>query len=107
MGSEGMALDRKERKVPIDLSETMTAKDDFTIELPDGYAIDEMPEPVKLDMDFASYESSSQLTGNSLHYTRTYTVRKVTLPADRYADVQKMASVIEADEQNHAVFKKK
>ena len=107
LGSEGMATDRKERKVPIDLSETMTANDDFTIELPEGYAVDELPEPVKLDMDFASYESSSQLTGNSLHYTRTYTVRQVTLPANRYADVQKMASVIEADEQSHAVFKKK
>ena len=107
LGSEGMATDRKERKVPIDLSGTLTAKDDFTIELPEGYAVDEMPEPVKLDMDFASYESASQLTGNSLHYTRTYTVRKVTLPANRYADVQKMASVIEADEQSHAVFKKK
>ena len=107
MGSAGMATDRKERKVPIDLSETMTAKDDFTIDLPEGYAVDEMPEPVKLDMDFASYESSSQLTGNSLHYTSTYTVRQVTLPANRYADVQKMASVIEADEQSNAVFKKK
>lgn len=107
LGSDGLALDRKVRKVPIDLRETMTLKDDFTIELPAGYAVDEMPEPVKLDLGFASYESSSDLTANSLHYRRTYTVRQVSLPADRYGDVQKLAGVIEADEQNHAVFKKK
>jgi hypothetical protein len=107
MGSEGMALDKKVRSIPIDLRQTMVAKDDFTIEMPAGYTVDEMPEPVKLDVGFASYESSTQLTGNSLHYTRTYTVRQVSLPADRYADVQKLAAAIDADEQNHAVFKKK
>jgi len=85
----------------------MTEKDDFTIQLPEGYAVDEMPDPVKLDLGFASYESSSQLDGNSLHYSRTYTVRQVSLPADRYGDVQKLAAAIDADEQNHAVLKKK
>ena len=107
LGSEGLPIDRKARQVPIDLRQTMVAKDDFTIELPPGYAIDEMPEDVRLDLDFASYESSSKLDGNALHYTRTYTVRQVSLPASRYADVQKLAATIGADEQNHAVLKKK
>jgi hypothetical protein len=107
MGSEGLPLDRKKRKVPIDLRETMTARDDFTIEIPPGYAVDEMPDPVKLDVGFASYESATSVEGNTLHYTRTYTVRQVSLPADRYGDVQKLAAAIDADEQSNAVFKKK
>ncbi len=107
MGSEGPALDRKPRVVPIDLKQTMVAKDDFTIELPPGYAVDELPDPVKMDLGFAAYESSSKVEGNTLHYTSTYTVRQVSLAADRYADVQKLAAVIDADEQNKAVLKKK
>ena len=107
LGSEGMPIDRKPRSMPIDLKQTMIASDDFTIELPAGYAIDEVPDPVKLDVGFASYESSSKVNGNSLHYTRTYIVRQVSLPADRYPDVQKLAATIDADEQNHAVLKKK
>jgi len=107
MGSEGPALDRKPRVVPIDLKQTMVAKDDFTIELPPGYAVDELPDPVKIDLGFAAYESSSKVEGNTLHYTSTYTVRQVSLPANRYADVQKLAAVIDADEQNKAVLKKK
>ncbi len=106
LGSEGLETDRKARHVPINLRETMQAKDDFTIELPPGYTVDEMPDPVKLDLDFASYESSSTVKDNVLHYTRTYTVREVTLPADRYSDVQKLAEVIAADEQSRAVLKK-
>ena len=107
LGSENLPIDRKPRLVPIDLKQTMTENDDFTIELPDGYAVDEMPDPVKLDLGFASYESASSINGNLLHYTRTYTVRQVSLPANRYADFQKLAAVIDADEQNHAVLKKK
>ena len=107
LGSQGFELDRKHRTYPIDLRETMLASDDYTITLPEGYAVDELPEPVKLDVGFASYESSTKLDGNALHYTRTYTVRELSLPADRYEDLQKFAAAIEADEQNHAVFKKK
>ncbi|MCU1223180.1 MAG: transglutaminase protein [Edaphobacter sp.] len=106
LGSEGLQTEHKIRSVPIDLRETMQAKDDYDIELPPGYAVDEIPEPVKLDLGFAAYESSSHVKDNVLHYTRTYTVREVTLPAERYGDVQKLAGVIAADEQNHAVLKK-
>ncbi len=41
-GSEGFELDKKARSVPIDLKQTMVATDDFTIELPHGYTMDEL-----------------------------------------------------------------
>jgi hypothetical protein len=108
LGSEYLEVDHKKRHdVPVNLDETMQAQDDYTIELPTGYAIDEVPDPIKLDLGFASYESSSTVKDNVLHYTRTYTVREVTLPSDKYPDVQKLAGVIAADEQSNAVLKKK
>ncbi|HWW98166.1 MAG TPA: DUF3857 and transglutaminase domain-containing protein [Edaphobacter sp.] len=106
LGSEDLRTDQKKRHVPINLNETMQEQDDYSIELPPGYAIDEIPDPVKLDLGFASYESASTVKDNILHYTRTYTVREVTLPADKYSDLQKLASVIAADEQRNAVLKK-
>jgi hypothetical protein len=106
LGSEGLEADRKPRHVPINLSETLQEQDDYTINLPPGYVVDEIPDPVKLDLGFASYESSSSVKDNVLHYTRTYTVREVTLPADKYSDVQKLSGVIAADEQQNAVLKK-
>jgi hypothetical protein len=106
LGSDSLHTDTKKRRVPINLSETMQEHDDYDIELPPGYAVDEIPDPVKLDLGFASYESSSTIKNNVLHYTRTYTVREVTLPADKYPEIQKLAGVIAADEQNSAVLKK-
>ena len=97
---------RKQRTVPIDLEETMQAVDDYSIELPSGYTVDELPDPVKLDLGFAAYQSKTALEGNKLHYSRTYTVRQVTLPAEKYPELQKLAGVIAADEESRAVLKK-
>ncbi len=106
LGSYALNVDRKTRALPINLQQTMRATDEFDIALPDGFVVDELPDPVKLDVGFASYESSTELRGKSLHYTRTYTVRQVTLPADQYPAVQLLAGVIGADEQSRAVLKR-
>ncbi|WP_051979712.1 DUF3857 domain-containing transglutaminase family protein [Edaphobacter aggregans] len=106
LGEEAPRVDHKPRTVPIDLTETMQASDDYDIELPAGYVVDELPDPVKVDLGFASYESQSQVKGNVLHYSRTYTVRQVTLPPEKYADLQKLSSVIATDEQSRAILKK-
>ena len=84
----------------------MQEQDEFSIELPDGYAVDELPDPVALDMGFATYTSSSKMEGHTLHYTRTYTVKELVLPASRYSEWQKLAGAIANDEQSSAVFKK-
>ncbi len=106
LGSEAMQIDRKQRKVGIDLGETMQAHDTFTIDLPDGYTVDEVPDPVKVDLGFASYESATELNGHALRYSRTFVLKQVTLPAEKYAQVQQLAGLIAADEQSRVVLKR-
>jgi hypothetical protein len=105
-GSYALPVDHKSRKVAIDLHETMQGTDSFDIQLPDGYTVDELPDPVKEDFGFASYESSTKLDGRTIHYTRTFTLRQVSLPADRYADLQRFAGIIAADEDSRVVLKR-
>ena len=107
LGSYELPLDRKPRKVAIDLRQTMQGHDEFDIELPDGYAVDEVPDPVKLDWGFATYESKTEVHGNVLHYARTYTLREVMLGAARYKELQDMTAAIGADEQSQVVLKRK
>ena len=105
-GSLSLPVDHKKRRVGIDLEHTMHASDDFEIEIPAGYVVDELPDPVKVDMGFASYESSTVVQGKNLHYTRSYTLRQVSLPADKYPELQQLAGIIEGDEQGRAVLKR-
>ncbi|MGI4827270.1 MAG: DUF3857 domain-containing transglutaminase family protein [Janthinobacterium lividum] len=106
LGSYGLPVDREPRKVAIDLHETMQGTDEFDIELPEGYVVDELPDPVKADLGFASYVSSSELRGRTLHYSRTFTLREMTLPPEKYEDVRHLASLIAADESSRAVLKR-
>ena len=105
-GSYTLPIDHKTRKVAIDLRRTMQGTDSFDIQLPEGYTVDELPDPVKADVGFASYESSTKLDGRTLHYTRTFTLRQVSLPADKYVDLQRFIGLIAADEDSRVVLKR-
>jgi transglutaminase-like putative cysteine protease len=106
VGSLALPFDDKPRVYPIDLDATGRWRDSFDIAIPTGYAVDETPDPVSLDLDFASYHSSVSAKGNLLHYEREYVVRQVELPAARTADFRHLESVILSDEKNAAVLKK-
>jgi hypothetical protein len=106
VGSHALPFDDKPRIYPIDLDATGRWRDSFDITLPPGYVIDETPDPVSLDLDFASYHSSVTANGNLLHYEREYVVRQVEIPPAKYADFRHLESVILSDEKNSAVLKK-
>ena len=106
LGTYELEVDRKPRHVEINLEQTMQGTDEYDIELPQGYVVDELPDPVKIDVGFASYVSSTELHGRVLHYSRTYTVKQVTVPATKYEAVQQLAAAIAADEGSQAILKR-
>jgi hypothetical protein len=106
IGSDTLPSDDKARTVPIDLNATGHWHDSYDIALPDGYVVDEMPDPVNLDTDFASYHSTISAKDKVLHYERDYTVKKVELPAEKQADFRHLEGVILSDERATVVLKK-
>jgi Domain of Unknown Function with PDB structure (DUF3857)/Transglutaminase-like superfamily len=106
VGSESLHFDDKPRKVPFDLDATGRWRSSYDITLPAGYVVDETPDPVDIDMDFASYHASATAKGNVLHYEMVYTVRQVEIPANRAADFRKFELAILSDEKGTAVLKK-
>jgi len=106
VGSMSMRFDDKPRTVPIDLDATGRWHSSFDIALPAGYVVDELPDPVAVDMDFASYRTQVTVKDNVLHYERDYSVRQVEIPASRAADFRKLEATILEDEQSTAVLKR-
>jgi len=106
VGSDVLPNDSKPRTVPIDLNATGHWHDSYDIALPEGYAVDEVPDPVNLEMDFASYHSSVSAEGQVLHYERDYKVKAVELPAEKAADFRRLEGTILADEKANVVLKK-
>jgi hypothetical protein len=99
-------FDDKPRKFPIDLGASGHWHDSFDIALPPGYVVDETPDPVDLDVGFATYHSAITAKDNQLHYERDYVVRKVELGANEAGVYRRIESAILADEKGTAVLKK-
>jgi transglutaminase-like putative cysteine protease len=106
-GSDAWSLPREPRVWPIDLGAIQRRTDHIDIALPAGYVADELPEPVSLDTDFASYHSAVTADASALHYTREYTVKQLELEPSRYDDLRKFSERITYDEATSAVLKKK
>lgn len=99
-------MEGKPRTYPIEIGHPGRWRDSFDVTLPAGYAVDELPEPVSVDMDFASYHASATAKGSVLHYEREYVVRAVDIPATRASDYRKLEAAIVTDERGTAVLKK-
>jgi len=106
VGSYARPFDDKPRTYPIDLEATGRWRDSFDIAIPPDYVVDETPDPVDVDLDFASYHSKIAANGNTLHYEREYVVRQVEIPAAKAADFRHLENAILTDEKGTAVLKK-
>jgi transglutaminase-like putative cysteine protease len=106
VGSVALPFDDKSRIYPIDLDATGRWRDSFDITIPPGYVVDETPDPVSIDVGFASYHSTVSAKANLLHYEREYVVRQVEIPPSKAADFRLLESTILSDEKDSAVLKK-
>ena len=99
-------MEGKPRLYPIELGHPGTWKDSFDITLPAGYAVDDTPGPVSVDVEFASYKSQVTAKGNTLHYESEYVVRDVEIPPAKAGDFRRLEQAIVASEKSSAVLKK-
>ena len=96
----------KPRTYAIELGHTGRFQDSFDIAIPAGYVVDETPDPVDMNVGFASYKSAVTVKGNLLHYEREYVVKAVEIPGAKASEFRKLQSAIMDDERSTAVLKK-
>jgi Domain of Unknown Function with PDB structure (DUF3857)/Transglutaminase-like superfamily len=103
--SDPVEQERKPRRYPIELRRTSRETDTYEIEIPHDYKVDDIPDPVKIDVGFASYQSKVEIEGSKIRYWREYIVRDMSVNLDHIADWRKLQGVIGADEAAAVVLK--
>jgi hypothetical protein len=106
VGEKSITLERKPRRFPFQFEDTSRETDVYEIGLPKEYVVDDVPEPVNVDMGFATYQSKVEVTGNKLRYSREFVRREVLLKPDRTEELRKMQGIIGADENAAVVLKR-
>lgn len=99
-------LTEKKRLSPVELdSQALTETATFT--LPAGFAVDEMPEPVDLDTAFGKYSTKYEVKGDKLQFMRSLTIKRSSVPADKYDTVRSFFTKMRDAEQAPVVLIRK
>ena len=77
------------------------------IKLPDGFEVDEVPEAVKLESEFGTYDVSYEVEGTHLIFTRSLTLNRAMIPADKYDSVKAFFGKVHGAEQAPVVLLRK
>jgi hypothetical protein len=101
-----LAFTNRERKHPVVL-DASAYTETVKIKLPEGFDVDELPDPVKLDAPFGSYSTTYEVKDGQLHFRRAFQTRATTIPPDNYPQVRSFFERIRAAEQSPVVLAKK
>jgi hypothetical protein len=96
----------KARHYAYEFPAPFVASDAVEITMPEGFKIDELPDPAKTSFPWGEYTSRTLADGNVLRYTREYRMATTLVPVDRIDQLNKLFSQIMVDEKNMAVLKK-
>jgi hypothetical protein len=75
--------------------------------LPQGFVVDETPDPVNLDTPFGKYSTSYEIKENSLIFKRSLVLNSAVIPVDKYASVKDFFVKIRSAEQSPVVLMRK
>lgn len=103
---EGLSLTAGQRKHPVVLKSNAYSET-VRIKLPEGFAIDELPDPVNIQTGFGSYSTSYKVDNGELIFQRNLMQRATTIPVDKYESVRKFFESILAAEQAPVVLARK
>jgi hypothetical protein len=104
--SEDLTLTAPARKHPVVLRNTAYSET-VRVELPAGFTVDEVPDPVKIQTPFGSYATSYEVKGNELVFKRQLSQQAITIAAADYEVVRKFFESIRAAENAPVVLARK
>jgi hypothetical protein len=103
---ESLALTEATREHPVVL-DARNFSETVRVKIPDGFEVDELPDALKLDTSFGSYNTTYLVKEGQLVFTRTLAQRAGTIPAAQYQSVRSFFARMRAAEQAPVVLVKK
>jgi hypothetical protein len=81
--------------------------DTIEIQLPDGFAVDELPDPARQKAAFGEWESSCQLVDGKLVFTRRLELQQSTIPPQQRDEVHEFFARVATADAKAAVLVRK
>lgn len=88
-----LRLTEKTRKYPVVLDED-ALHETVQIRLPEGFKVDELPVPVKLESPFGRYEATWKSEAGSVVFERSFEIPAQNVPPSQYAELRKFLDAV-------------
>lgn len=98
-----LRLTEKTRKYPIVLDED-ALRETVHIRLPEGFKVDELPAPVKLDSRFGRYEATWKSEAGSVVFERSLEMPAQNVPASQYVELRKFLDMVAGSAESPIVL---
>ena len=84
-----------------------TYSESVKIKIPAGFAVDEVPDPAKLETSFGNYSATYEVKDDYLIFNRALKLNRSMIPAEKYDSVRKFFGQMHSAEQSPVVLIKK
>jgi hypothetical protein len=94
------------RQFPIYYRYQHEVEDRVTLHVPEGYTVENLPKPVKIDLGALAYTSRHEKNGSALTFQRKLSVRTIVIGAEHYAKVRKFYGDLVAADHDAVILRK-
>ena len=64
-----------------------------TVKLPEGFQVDELPDPIKLDSPYGKVEATWKSEAGAVTFTRKIAINAATIPASEYTALKRFLDI--------------
>ena len=94
------------RRYPLQFEYPRVSSDDFEVQLPDGFQVEDLPAPVEHDVGFAHYKAGVTQDGSTIKYLRKLEIRQLSIPPEEVEKFRELQRLIDRDEKNVLIARK-
>jgi len=94
------------RRYPISFPYPFAEDDELTMDLPEGYEVEEPPYRRKAGLSYAGYEISFAIDGRQLTAGRKLHVNGTQFPSEKYDELKNFFSIVQKGDEGHAVLQR-
>lgn len=98
----------RNRKFPVEISRGFLDEDEYTIEIPDNHTVASLPDPVKIENEFGSYEMHCEASGEKqIVFRRKFALKKGLHGKEDYNDFRDFIKKVSRSDQSKLIINKK
>jgi len=93
------------RKYPVYFHYAHMEMDHLSVQIPEGYSVENLAAPQEENAKFARYASKSSVSGQQIHLLRSLNFGGIYFPPDRYDDLRNFFIKVQSDDESQTVVR--